>query len=67
MYNEGLFFEIFILLVLAALGLYCRVQAFSNCCEQGLLFCLRCLGFSLQGLLQALLQAEHRLQGTWGQ
>ena len=37
------------------MGLRCCTQAFSSCGEQGLLFSLRCTGFSLQWLL--LLQA----------
>ena len=45
------------ILFLAALGLHCCVQAFSSCCERGLLFVVVC------GLLIAVasLTAEHGL------
>ena len=52
------FFNKFIYLFLAALGLHCCVQAFSSCSEQGLLFVV------VRGLLivVASLVAEHGLQ-----
>ena len=51
------FFNIFIYLFLAALGLRCCTRAFSSCGEQGLLF------IAVRGLLIAVasLVAEHRL------
>ena len=51
------FFNLFILLFLAALGLCCCTQAFSSCGERGLLF------VEVHGLLivVASLVAEHRL------
>ena len=50
--------NLFIYLFMAALGLCCRVWAFSNCIEQGLLFAVVC------GLLIAVASfvAEHGLQ-----
>ena len=52
-----LFFNKFIYLSLAALGLRCSVRAFSSCSEQGLLFIV------VRGLLIAVasLVVEHRL------
>ena len=49
---------LFIYLFMAALGLCCCMQAFSSCCEQGLLFVV------VHGLLIVLasLVAEHGLQ-----
>ena len=57
-----IFFNLFIYLFLAALGLPCCVRAFSSCGEQGLLF-VAVRGFSLQWLLIAVasLVAEHGL------
>ena len=51
------FFNLFINLFLAALGLCCYLSAFSSCGEQGLLFVAVC------GLLTAMasLVAEHGL------
>ena len=43
--------NLFIYLFLAALGLCCCAWAFSSCSEQGLLFPVRCTGFSLRWLL----------------
>ena len=49
--------NLFIYLFLAALGLRCRMRAFSSCGEQGLLF------IAVHGLLIAVasLVVEHRL------
>ena len=56
-FNIYIFFNIFICLFLAALGLRCCTQAFSSCSEQGLLF------VAVHGLLIAVasLAAEHGL------
>ena len=51
----------FIYVFLSALGLCCCAQAFSSCCERGLLF------VAVHGLLitVASLVAEHGLQELW--
>ena len=57
-FSQSLFlFYLFIYLFMAALGLRCCTQAFSNCSEWGLLF------IAVRGLLIAVasLVAEHRL------
>ena len=55
--DRAFFFNKFIYLFLAALGLCCCAQAFSSCGERGLLF------VAVRGLLAAVasLAAEHRL------
>ena len=56
-FQSFFFFNKFIYLILAVLGLRCCVQAFSSCGERGLLFLVVC------GLLIAVasLTAEHGL------
>ena len=58
------FFLVCLLLVLAALGLLCCVQAFSSCGEWGLLW-LWCTGVSLCRLLLLQGSKVHQLQQLW--